>query len=351
MTRNPADYDPAIHGDPPSQPEEPEYDERDYEAYVAEQAELDEGDPDQPVLPIWQVIASSLRADILDGHYAPGAVLPSETELSKRYGVSRPTVRDAVKALVMEGLATVVRGRGTFVRAVPDRFTILLGVTPRPDLANPGFTPIARAWGWTRQPIPGRHHEGEPSYDALAFTPANRDTAHMLGVRLGHRTLHRYAIWQHTKRRRIEVNSYTNADAIPDWKANAERYQADPSAFYAALQQGRGPVVWYTTVTARMPYHAERESLQIETGTPILLIRRVQLSNTGQPLEVTEIKAVAEEFETADVNETSGTLDDEVLRAAGLDPEASPRVIAIGQERHDAVYPPMDSDGPTVLAL
>ncbi|MFF4776465.1 GntR family transcriptional regulator [Microtetraspora fusca] len=348
MTRNPADYDPAIHGDPANQPEEPEYDEHDYEAYVAEQPDPDLYDPEQPALPIWQVIASSLRADILDGHYAPGAVLPSETELSKRYSVSRPTVRDAVKALVMEGLATVVRGRGTFVRAVPDRFTILLGVTPRPDLAHPGFTPTARAWGWTRQPIPGRTHEGQPLYDALAFTPANRDTAHMLGVRLGHRTLHRYAIWEHAKRRRIEVNSYTNADAIPDWKANAERYQADPAAFYQALQHGRGPVVWYTTVTARMPYHAERESLKIETGTPILLIRRVQLSNTGQPLEVTEIKAVAEEFETADINETSGTIEDGVLRSAGIGIEAGASVAAISQS---TAYPPMNPDGPIVLAL
>lgn len=131
----------------------------------------------------------------------------------------------------MEGLATVIRGRGSFVRAVPDRFTILLGVTPRPDLAA-AFIPTAQSWGWTRQRIPSRGlHEGEPFYDAFTFIPANRDTAHILDVRLGHRTLHRFAIWQHAKRRRIEVNSYTNADVIPDWRANAERYQNDLAAF------------------------------------------------------------------------------------------------------------------------
>ncbi|WP_423229325.1 GntR family transcriptional regulator [Streptosporangium minutum] len=76
--------------------------------------------------------------------YTPGAPLPSETALSARYSVSRPTVRDAVKALVGEGLVSVVRGRGTFVRAVPDRHAILLGTWPRHDIADPEFIPTAR---------------------------------------------------------------------------------------------------------------------------------------------------------------------------------------------------------------
>ncbi|MFD0657147.1 GntR family transcriptional regulator [Thermocatellispora tengchongensis] len=47
---------------------------------------------------------------------SPGAALPSEPELVRRYGVSRPTVRKAIDTLVTDGLAYVMRGRGSFVR-------------------------------------------------------------------------------------------------------------------------------------------------------------------------------------------------------------------------------------------
>lgn len=51
----------------------------------------------------------------------PGAALPSEPELVSRYDVSRPTVRKAIETLVSEGLAYVMRSRGSFVRPIPQR--------------------------------------------------------------------------------------------------------------------------------------------------------------------------------------------------------------------------------------
>lgn len=46
----------------------------------------------------------------------PGEQLPSERDLVDVYGVSRPTVRDAVNLLRAEGLVTSEHGRGVFVR-------------------------------------------------------------------------------------------------------------------------------------------------------------------------------------------------------------------------------------------
>jgi GntR family transcriptional regulator len=43
--------------------------------------------------------------------------LPAEHELAAQYGVSRVTVRHAIKTLVDEHLAEAVQGRGTFVAA------------------------------------------------------------------------------------------------------------------------------------------------------------------------------------------------------------------------------------------
>ena len=47
---------------------------------------------------------SQLREAILEGHFAQGDKLPAETELADQFGVSRPTVREALGALVSAGL-------------------------------------------------------------------------------------------------------------------------------------------------------------------------------------------------------------------------------------------------------
>ena len=46
---------------------------------------------------------------------APGEKLPNELELSRRLGVSRATLRQAIQSLVTQGVLEVRRGRGTFV--------------------------------------------------------------------------------------------------------------------------------------------------------------------------------------------------------------------------------------------
>ncbi len=59
--------------------------------------------------------AEHLKQVILDGSLAPGERLPPERELATRLGVSRPTLREAVSALVIMGLLESRHGAGTFV--------------------------------------------------------------------------------------------------------------------------------------------------------------------------------------------------------------------------------------------
>jgi GntR family transcriptional regulator len=60
-------------------------------------------------------LAELLRARIISGDWGPGEQLPSEQTLADEAGVSRPTVRAAVRILSATGLVRVRPGAGTFV--------------------------------------------------------------------------------------------------------------------------------------------------------------------------------------------------------------------------------------------
>ena len=62
----------------------------------------------------------SLRQAIEQGHWAIGDRLPVEAELSESLGVSRNTVREAVRVLVHVGMLETRQGDGTYVRATKD---------------------------------------------------------------------------------------------------------------------------------------------------------------------------------------------------------------------------------------
>lgn len=66
-------------------------------------------------MPRYQVIYEDLSAQISSGSLAPHVQLPSEADLAERYGVSRMTVRQAVRQLQDEHLLVRRRGAGTFV--------------------------------------------------------------------------------------------------------------------------------------------------------------------------------------------------------------------------------------------
>jgi CheY-like chemotaxis protein len=58
-----------------------------------------------------------LRDGLLSGEFAPGARLPSHTELAAQFGVATLTVRHVLAHLEEEGLVSREHGRGTFARA------------------------------------------------------------------------------------------------------------------------------------------------------------------------------------------------------------------------------------------
>src|ERR1700721_881284 len=67
-----------------------------------------------------EMIGDPLRGAICSGEIAPGAPLKQD-EIAAEFSVSHTPVREALKALVSEGLATLHHNRGCFVPDLSDR--------------------------------------------------------------------------------------------------------------------------------------------------------------------------------------------------------------------------------------
>jgi DNA-binding FadR family transcriptional regulator len=85
---------------------------------------------------LYRQIAGQLRTLIASGEFLPGSRLPAERDLAKQLGVSRPSVREALIALEVEGAIDVRTGSGIYVMQP--------GLQPAPDAAN---APDPAEWG------------------------------------------------------------------------------------------------------------------------------------------------------------------------------------------------------------
>lgn len=77
---------------------------------------------------LYQDLARKLHAEIAEGRYVVGGRLPSERELAQKYNLSRPTVREAIIALEVQGFVEVRVGSGAYV------------VKPADGQGTPGFS-------------------------------------------------------------------------------------------------------------------------------------------------------------------------------------------------------------------
>jgi GntR family transcriptional repressor for pyruvate dehydrogenase complex len=90
-----------------------------------------------------ELIIEKMKELILDRKLGPGDRLPSERELALEFGVSRASIREAIKALTALGLLETRTGDGTYVRPnlgesvlEPLSWAVLLAEGVGPDLAE-----------------------------------------------------------------------------------------------------------------------------------------------------------------------------------------------------------------------
>ncbi len=76
-------------------------------------------------IPQYRRLYEILRKHILDAVYREGDLLPSENELCQLYGMTRPTVRQALGTLANDGYIRKHQGKGSIVHQLPKEIGIL----------------------------------------------------------------------------------------------------------------------------------------------------------------------------------------------------------------------------------
>ena len=94
-------------------------------------------------VPLYYQVASQIEGAIADGTLVPGERIDTEVEIAARYGLSRPTVRQAIAELVNKGL--LVRRRGVGTQVVHSQVHRQLELTSlHDDLTKSGRQPVTR---------------------------------------------------------------------------------------------------------------------------------------------------------------------------------------------------------------
>ena len=96
---------------------------------------------------LWVQLKNLLAAKITDGTLVENARLPSELAMADMFQVSRPVVRNALSALVSEGLIAKQARKGIFVSSRPSEFGFMTSATSVfDDLGSKGMDVAARTY-------------------------------------------------------------------------------------------------------------------------------------------------------------------------------------------------------------
>jgi GntR family transcriptional regulator len=216
-------------------------------------------------IPYYVQVRQALQEHLETGTWKPGEQLPSEPELCRLFGVSRPVIRQALNELTQRGLVTRAKGKGTF--AAPPKITEALVQKLTgfyQDMVEQGYTPTARV---LRQ-------------EAI---PAGRQVAERLQIPAGTPVvvIERLRFVQDEP---IQlVTTYIPRDACP---ALLE-VDLTRRSLYAFLEAECGIMIvrGRRTVEAVAANEYEAEMLQVKKGAPLILLDSVSYLSDGTPIE------------------------------------------------------------------
>jgi GntR family phosphonate transport system transcriptional regulator len=215
-------------------------------------------------LPLYIQIADKIRQDIRRSVYQQGAQLPTEAELSVRFGVNRHTLRRAIDVLRTEGLVRVDRGRGMFVASLA--ITYPLGRRVR-------YNDALKAQGL------------QVSHTTLAITtiPADAKVAKRLMLTIN-TPIVLFERLSFADAQPISVSSHYFPDPLfPGLSDHLQHYHSISKVLQH--QYNCDHIRHSTQISARMVQPQDARLLELPANAPILLTESINVNQTGRRIE------------------------------------------------------------------
>jgi GntR family transcriptional regulator len=220
--------------------------------------------PQEDRNPLHVQIREAIRRRVRDGELVDDSGrLMTEAELVKHFGVSRVTIRNAIKPLVDEGMFERERGRGTFLRSnQPENWVgRLLGFSE--TIKDAGYEPGARIL-----------HQG--------MTNQHDDAVRNL--------LQERAVWELKRVRLADETPIAIEHAFypPDIGLELEERDLTSIVMYRVFEGDLGIEIKNAqqTISASLADRMTAELLGVAEGSPLLSMERLTISSDERPVEL-----------------------------------------------------------------
>jgi len=223
--------------------------------------------------PRYQRLKEEIIAQISSGRLRPRDRVPSENELVGSAGVSRMTANRALRELTHEGYVERIAGVGTFVSELRAASHVLEVRNIADEIAHRG-------------------HRHQATWLAKEAIPADAEIAGALQVEEGVPVFHLLVVHRENGAPIQQEDRYVLASFAPDC-LQQDFTCITPSAYLSAispLQEAE------QTVQAVIPDPVVRTNLQMESGEPCLLVRRMTRAD-GRPVSLARLHHPGNRFE------------------------------------------------------
>lgn len=215
--------------------------------------------------PLYQQIRELITKSLASGEWRPGDIIPSESELAERFGVSQGTVRKAIDEMAAENLLVRRQGKGTFVDTHDDprsffRFLRLA--------ANDGSTPKLKS-----TPL------------ECWRAKAGADVAHTLAIEPGAPIIILRRVLHSGSEPAVFDEIYLPGELFADLTMDV--LKSSEMSLYS-LFESRYAVRMIRADERLRAISADRVSaqlLQVAEGSPLLLVERVTYTYANKPVE------------------------------------------------------------------
>lgn len=203
--------------------------------------------------------------EIAGGVWAPGAQLPSETDLAKRFGVNRHTVRRAMSELSNQGIVRIEHGRGSFVQENIIHYAVSSRTRVEQNLANLH-----------------RGHSGRLLSDFMM--PSTHDVARALEIPLGEQVVVMDTLNESDGEPISLVRTYLRAATFSEFPAKFVQGGNSMTTAFAACGVSDFSRL-STDISARMPTQEEASLLKQPTVQPVLVSSTVDIDAEGRRIK------------------------------------------------------------------